>query len=66
MAAKGIQQVAMGRSVHQRAVIVLAVDFHQRLTQLPHQRDAGRLVVDKDARAPVGILDTPQDDVAIV
>ena len=66
MAAEGVEQLAMRAGVHQRAVVVLAVDLHQRAADALHQRHAGRLVVDEDARAPVGRLQPPQDDVAFV
>ncbi len=32
--AEGVEQAAMGRGVDQRAVVVLAVDFHQRRAEL--------------------------------
>ena len=66
MAAKGVEQVAMGGRVDQRAFVVLAVDLDQRAADVAHQRDAGRLVVDEDAGAAVGGLHAAQDDVAVV
>ena len=42
MAAEGVQQVAVRGGVHQRTVVVLAVNLHQRAADLAHQRHARR------------------------
>ena len=52
--------------VDQRPLVMLAVDLDQRPADVAHQRDAGRLIVDEDARTPVRRLHAAQDDVAIV
>lgn len=66
MAAESVEQVAVRRRVDQRPLVVLAVDFHQRVADGAHQRNAGRLIVDEDAGAPVHRLQSAQDDVAVV
>ncbi len=57
----GVEQTAVGRGVDQRAVVVLAVDFHQGGAEALENLHADRLIVDEGARAPVGELDPPQD-----
>ncbi len=66
MPAERVEQFAVRGGIDKRALVVLAVDFDQRTPDVAHQRHAGRLVVDEDARAAVGTLDPAQDDVAIV
>ena len=66
MTAEAVEQFAMRARVDQGALVVLAVDLDQRTADVAHQRDAGRLVVDEDARAAVGRLHAAQDDVAVV
>ena len=66
MPAEGIEQVAMGRRIDKRPVVMLTMDLDQRPADVAHQRDAGWLIVDEDARAPIRRLDAAQDDVAIV
>jgi hypothetical protein len=66
MPTERIKQVAMRAGVDQRPLVVLAMDLDQRAAYVAHQRNAGRLVVDEDAGAPVRGLDAAQDDVAVV
>ena len=66
MTAETIEQFAMRARIDQRALVVLAVDLDQRVADVAHQRDAGRLVVDEDARAAIRRLHAAQDDVAVV
>ena len=51
----------MGGGVHQRAVVVLAVDLDQRRAELLHDLHAHRLIVDEGAGAAVGELHAAQD-----
>ncbi len=60
-AAIGIEQRAMGRRVDQRALVVLAVNLHQRRAERAQHLDADRLVVDERAGAAVGHLHAAQD-----
>ncbi len=46
----------MRARIDQRALVVLAVDLDQRVADVAHQGDAGRLIVDEDARAAIGRL----------
>ena len=57
----GIEQAAMGRRIDQRAGVVLAVDFHQRRTEILQRLHADRLIVDEGAGAAVGKLHAAQD-----
>ena len=66
MPAERVQHVPMGARIDQGALVVLAVDLHQRPANIAHQRHAGRLVVDEDAGAPVGRLQAAQDEIAII
>ena len=52
--------------IDQRALIVLAVDFHQLAADLAQHLHAHRLVVDERARAPVSQLHAAQDQLAFV
>ncbi len=58
---EGIEQLAVGGSIDQRALVVLAVDLDQRRAEAFQDLHADRLIVDEGARAPVGELDPPQD-----
>ena len=60
-AAIGVEQSAMGRRVDKGALVVLAVDFHQRRAERAQHLDADRLVVDEGAGAAVGELHAPHD-----
>jgi hypothetical protein len=64
--AEGIEQQAVRIRVDQRAVVVLAVDFHEKLAGLPHELHGNRLVVDIGLGAPVGGLLAAEDEVAVV
>ena len=57
----GVDQRAMGRRIGQRPLIVLAVDLDQRRRQSPQRLGADAPVIDIGARASVGELDPPQD-----
>lgn len=54
----------MGGGVDQRALVVLAVDLHQRRADRLERLHADRLVVDEGAGAAVGKLDAAQDQFA--
>jgi hypothetical protein len=54
VATEAIEQFAMRARVDQGALVVLAMDLDQGTTDITHQRDAGRLVVDEDPRAAIG------------
>ena len=56
----------MRAGIDQSALVMLAVDLDQRVADVAHQRDAGRLVVDEDAGAAVRRLQAAQDDVAVI
>ena len=60
-ATEGVQKAAMRRGIDQSAVVVLAVDLHQRRAELLHHLNADRLVVDEGAGAAIGELDAAQD-----
>ena len=64
--AECVEQVAVRIRVDQRTVVVLAVDLDEVTGRLAQQRDAGGLVVDEDAAAPVGRLHAPEDHVALI
>ena len=51
----------MARGIDQRALVVLAVNFHQRGAHGPEGLHADRLVVDEGAGAAVGQLHPAQD-----
>ena len=61
VAAEGVEQSAVGGGVQQSTVVVLAMDFDQRLAQLPQQPDADRLIVGERPAAAVGGDDAAQD-----
>ena len=63
--AEGVEDVAVGRRIDQRAVVVLAVDLDERRADRSQHLHADRLVVDEGARAPVRELDAAQDQVAV-
>ena len=54
----------MGRGIDQRALVMLAVNFHQRGAHGFQGLHADRLVVDEGAGAPVGQLHPAQDHLA--
>ena len=53
MATKGIEQAAVRDDIEQAAVVGLAVNFHQQLTQIAQQRHADGIVVHESAGARV-------------
>ena len=59
---EGVEHVAVRRRVEQAALLALALDFDQAVAELAQQGDAGRLVVDKGAAAPVGAERAAHDD----
>ena len=64
--AKSIQKRAVRIGIHQRTVIMLAVDFHQKLARLPHELHTDRLVVDRGLGPSVGRLHPAENQVAIL
>lgn len=52
--------------IDKRPIVVLAVNFNERLADLPHQLNAHRLVVDERLGAAVGRLHAAEDQIAIV
>ena len=62
---EGIEQHAVGGGVHQRAFVVLAVDFDQRRAQPFEGLRAHRLVVDEGAGAAVSELHPAQDQLVL-
>ena len=58
----GIQRGAVERYVHQRAVIVLTMNFRQQATKLAQQVYTRRLVVDEHAGFAIGTLDAADDN----
>ncbi len=65
VAAEGIEQRAVRRSVDERALVMLAVDLDQARADFAEQRDRHDLVVDVGAAPPIGTLHAAQDHVAI-
>ena len=63
-AAIGVEQSAMGGGVDEGAVVMLAVDFHQRRAERAQHLHADRLVVDESAGAAVGELHAPHDQLS--
>ena len=63
--AEGIDQAAVGRRLDQRALVMLAVDLHQRRADGLERLHAHRLVVDQGARAPVGKLHAAQNQLVL-
>jgi hypothetical protein len=63
--AKSIEQAAVGGSINQSALVVLAVNLDQRGAELLHHLHAHRLIVDEGARAPVGELHAAQDELVL-
>ena len=57
----GVEQMAVGAGIDQRAGVVLAVDLDQRRAQRLQRLHADRLVVDEGAGAAVGELHAAQD-----
>src|SRR5262249_315875 len=58
---KGIEQAAVRRGIHQRALVVLPVDLDQRRAQRFQGLRAQRLVIDEGTGAAVGKLHTTQN-----
>src|SRR5690606_17074317 len=63
---KGIEERPVSIGVGQRPVVMLSVDLDKQLPGLPHHLDADGLVVDGGAGAAIGILDAPEDQIAVV
>ena len=63
---EGVEQAAVGRGIDQRALVMLAVNFHQRRADRFQGLYADRLVVDEGAGAAVGELHAAQDHLAVV
>ncbi|MNS68577.1 hypothetical protein D3C72_1018610 [compost metagenome] len=63
---KGIQQRPVCIGVDKRAIIMLAVDFDQELTELAHHLHADGLIIDIGLGAPVRGLHPAENQVAIV
>ena len=61
----GIEQRAMGRGIDKGALVVLAVDFHQRRAERAQHLHADRLIVDERAGAAVGKLHAPHDQFVV-
>ncbi len=57
----GVDERPMGGRVGQSPLVVLAMNFDQHRSQRPQRLCADVLVVDIGARASVGELDSPQD-----
>ena len=64
-AGERVEQPAVGRSVDQRALVMLSMDLDQRRPQLLEDLRAHRLVVDEGARAAVDKLDPAQDQLVL-
>ena len=60
-----VKQPAMGRHLHQRALVMLPMDFHQSGSQCSQRLGAHGLVIDKGAGAAVGELGSPQDQLVL-
>ena len=58
---KGVEQAAVRRGIHQRALVMLAVDLDQRHAQRFQGLRAQRLVIDEGTGAAVGKLHTTQN-----
>ena len=65
-AREGIEQHAVGVGIDQGAVVMLAMNFDEKLARLAHQLNAERLVVDEGLGAAIGRLHAAEDQVAIV
>jgi hypothetical protein len=63
---EGVEQHAMRIRVDKRTVIVLPMNFYEKLTYLAHELDAECLIVDEGLGAAVRRLDPPEDQVAII
>src|SRR5690606_34975081 len=66
MAAERIEKRPMRIRINERPLVMLSMDFHERVADRAHQPHAGRLVVDEDAGTAIGGLNAPQDDVALI
>ena len=60
-AAVGVDQRAMGRRIGQCALVVLPMDLDQSRSQSAQRLGADVLIIDVGARAPVGELDSSED-----
>jgi hypothetical protein len=60
-AAEGVQQLAVAARVQKAPVVMLAVQFHQRLGQRPQHLALGAAVVDPGGLAAVPRVDPAQD-----
>ena len=58
-AGEGIEQAAVRRRIHERALVVLAMDLDQGRAQCLESLRAERLIIDESARAAIGELHAP-------
>ena len=65
-AAEGVEQRPVRIGLHQRPVVVLAVDLDKAEPRLAHQRHACRLIIEKHPCPAIGRLHTAEHQVAIV
>ena len=56
----------MGGAIHQRPVVMLAMDFDDLAADPGQQRRRDRLVIDEGAGAAIGKLHAAQDDVFVI
>ncbi len=63
---KGIEQRAVGIGIHQRPIVMLAVDFDQQLAGLAHQLHAHRLVIDRRFGTAVSRLRAAENQLAVI
>ena len=61
----GVEQRAVRRRLDKGALVVLAVDFHQRRAERAQHLHAHRLVVDEGAGAAVGELHAAHDQLVL-
>ena len=61
----GVDQRPMGRRIHQRAFVMLSVDFHEAARNGANHLRARGLVIDEGARPSIRQLDAAQDQFAI-
>ena len=66
MLTKGIQQITMTGRIGQSPIIMLAVDFNQRLADCFEHLHTHRLIIDQSTGASVCHLDASEDDIAVL
>ncbi len=64
--AESIQQCPMKIGIDQRAIIVLAMNFHKPASEIAKKSNTSRLIVDEDTRATIAHLQAAQNDVTII